>query len=55
MDNKRNETVNTIAYIWEIGMLKCLYENGVIDETEYDGILKKINQYYNKNNLCCNC
>ncbi len=42
MNNERNETVNNAAYIWEIGMLKRLYENGVIDKTEYDGILKII-------------
>lgn len=55
MNNERNETVNNAAYIWEIGMIKHLYENGVIDKTEYDGILKIINQNYNKNKLCCNC
>ena len=55
MNNERNETVNNAAYIWEIGMIKHLYENGVIDKIEYDGILKIINQNYNKNNLCCNC
>ncbi|MBR3918363.1 MAG: hypothetical protein IKJ59_06460 [Clostridia bacterium] len=55
MNNDRNETVINAAYIWEIGMLKRLYENGVIDKTEYDGILKIINQNYNKNKLCYNC
>lgn len=55
MNNEKNETVNNTVYIWEFGMLKRLYENGVIDKTEYDGILKIINQNYNKNNLCCNC
>ena len=42
MNDRRQKTISDAVYIWEIGMLNFLFENNLIDETEYNGIRKEI-------------
>ena len=40
MNEKKAQTIQKAAYYWELGLLRFLYENGVISEKEYMGIQK---------------
>lgn len=40
MNEKKAQTIQTAAYYWELGLLRFLYEKGVISEKEYMGIQK---------------
>ena len=40
MNEKKAQTIRTAAYYWELGLLRFLYEKGVISEKEYMGIQK---------------
>lgn len=42
MNDRRQKTISDAVYTWEIGMLKFMFENNLIDETEYYGILSVI-------------
>lgn len=38
MNERQRQTIQNAALIWELGLLRFLYDKGVLTDTEYDGI-----------------
>lgn len=38
MNEKERETRQNAVYVWEIGLLRIMYENGIINSQEYKEI-----------------
>lgn len=40
MTERQKQTVTDAVFVWEVGMLRFLYEKGILTKEEYTGIYK---------------
>lgn len=40
MTERQKQTVSDAVFVWELGLLRFLYEKGILTEEEYHGIYK---------------
>ena len=55
MTERQQQTVSEAIEVWEIDLLKFLYDKAIITQDEYLGIQEIAEKHYESKKICPNC